>query len=93
MIAVDIAALDMTDKAPGKPGSTAEEKEAMDPGSQKFTGTVGMSQRVTANTCAGLGMGSKDYELSSLRPPTTGPPSASPGSAPCAPRATASGRE
>jgi len=63
----------------------------MDPGSQEFTGTVGMSQGVTANTCARLGMGSKEYEL--VQPPTTGPPSASPGSVPGALRATASGRE
>jgi hypothetical protein len=33
MVAVDIAALDMADKAPGKPGSTAEENEAVNPGS------------------------------------------------------------
>jgi hypothetical protein len=81
----------MADKAPRKPGSIAEEKEAMDPGSQEFAGPVGMSQMVTSNTCARLGMGSKKYDL--VQSPTTGPPSASPGSAPGAPRAIASGRE
>ena len=36
MVAVDIAALDMVDKAPGKPGSTAEE-ETKDPGAPRAT--------------------------------------------------------
>ena len=61
--AIDVAALDMADKAPGIPGSMAEEKEVMEPGVEKFTGIVGMSQWVTANTCSRLGSGSKDYEL------------------------------
>jgi hypothetical protein len=63
MVAIDVAALDMADEAPGIPGSAAEEKEVMEPGSEKFTGIVGMSQWVTANTAARLGVGSKEYEL------------------------------
>jgi uncharacterized Fe-S center protein len=63
MVAIDVAALDMADKAPGIPGSMAEEKEVMGEGSEKFTGIVGMSQWVTINTCSHLGSGSKDYEL------------------------------
>jgi len=63
MVAIDVAALDMADKASGIPGSMAEEKEVMDEGSEKFTGIVGMSQWITVNTCSRLGAGSKDYEL------------------------------
>jgi len=63
MVAIDVAALDMADKAPGIPGSMAEDKEVMDEGAEKFTGIVGMSQWITANTCGRLGSGSKDYEL------------------------------
>jgi uncharacterized Fe-S center protein len=69
MVAIDVAALDMADGAPGIPGSAAQEKEVMDPGSEKFTGIVGMSQWVTANTAARLGAGSKEYEL--VQPPVS----------------------
>lgn len=62
-VAIDVAALDMADKAPGLPGSVAEEKGVMKPGVEKFTEIVGMSQRVSANTCSRLGSGSKEYEL------------------------------
>jgi len=41
----------------------------MEPGAEKFTGIVGMSQWVTANTAAGRGVGSKDYEL--IQPPVS----------------------
>ena len=58
-----VATLEVADKAPGIPGSLAEDKGVMEPGSEKFTGIVGMSQWVTANTCARLGIGSMDYEL------------------------------
>jgi hypothetical protein len=63
MIAIDIAALDLADRAPGIPGSMAEEKAVMKPGLEKFSGIVGMSQWVTANTAVGRGVGSKKYEL------------------------------
>jgi uncharacterized Fe-S center protein len=63
MVAVDVATLDMADKAPGIPGSRAEDKEAMEPGVEKFTTIIGMSQWVTANTCSRLGSGSTEYEL------------------------------
>ena len=63
MVAVDVAALDMADKSPGIPGSRAEDKEAMEPGVEKFTTIIGMSQWVTANACSRLGSGSTDYEL------------------------------
>jgi uncharacterized Fe-S center protein len=63
MVAIDVAALDMSVQAPGIHGSAAEEKEVMDPGVEKFTGIVGMSQWITANTCRLLGSGSMEYEL------------------------------
>ncbi len=69
MVAVDVAALDMADKAPGIPGSRAEDKEAMEPGVEKFTTIIGNSQWVTANACARLGSGSTDYEL--VAPPVS----------------------
>lgn len=52
----------MADKAPGIPGSRAEDKEAMKTGVKKFTAIIGMSQWVTANACSRLGSGSTDYE-------------------------------
>ena len=70
MVAIDVAALDMSDKATGIPGSMAETKNVMNPGDEKFTGIVGMSQWITANTCVHLGSGSKDYEL--VVPPVSG---------------------
>jgi len=69
MIAIDVATLDLSDRAPGISGSMAEEKEVMEPGAEKFTGIVGMSQWVTANAAAGRGVGSKDYEL--IQPPVS----------------------
>ena len=69
MVAVDVAALDMADKAPGIPGTRAEDKGVLDEGAEKFTGIVGMSQWVTANACARLGSGSIDYEL--VAPPVS----------------------
>ena len=63
MVAIDVAALDMSVNSPGIPGSMAEEKKVMGVGDEKFTGIVGMSQWITANTCARLGIGSKEYEL------------------------------
>jgi uncharacterized Fe-S center protein len=69
MIAIDVAALDLADKAPGIPGSMAEEKKVMEPGAEKFTGIVGMSQWVTANSAVGRSVGSKEYEL--IEPPVS----------------------
>ncbi|MCW4049928.1 MAG: DUF362 domain-containing protein [Candidatus Bathyarchaeota archaeon] len=63
MVAIDVAALDKSVEVPGIHGSVAEEKEVMNPGDEKFTGIVGMSQWITANTCSRLGSGSMDYEL------------------------------
>jgi len=63
MVAIDTAALDMSVRAPGIPGSQAEEKGVIEPGSEKFTGIVGLSQWATVNTCSRLGAGSKEYEL------------------------------
>lgn len=63
MVAIDVAALDMSVQTPGIHGSMAEEKEVMNPGDEKFTGIVGMSQWITANTCSRLGSGSMEYEL------------------------------
>lgn len=63
MVAIDVAALDMSVQAPGIHGSAAEEKGVMDPGVEKFTSIVGMSQWITVNTCRLLGSGSMDYEL------------------------------
>jgi hypothetical protein len=47
----------------------AEEKEVMERGDEKFTGIVGMSQWVTANSAAGRGVGSKKYTL--IEPPVS----------------------
>ena len=47
----------------------AEEKDVMEPGAEKFTGIVGMSQWVTPNSAAGRGVGSKEYEL--IEPPVS----------------------
>jgi len=69
MVALDTAALDMADRAPGIPGSQAEEREVMEPGAEKFTGIIGRSQWVTVNTCSRLGVGSKEYEL--VAPPVS----------------------
>jgi uncharacterized Fe-S center protein len=63
MVSIDIAALDMSVKMPGIHGSAAEAKNAMNPGDEKFTAIVGMSQWITPNTCSKLGSGSKEYEL------------------------------
>lgn len=69
MVAVDVAALDMSVQAPGISGSAAEEHGVMKPGDEKFTGIVGMSQWITTNVCSRLGSGSKDYEL--VEPPVS----------------------
>jgi hypothetical protein len=63
MVSVDMAALDMSVKMPGIHGSAAETKNAMNPGDEKFTSIVGMSQWITPNTCSILGAGTKEYEL------------------------------
>ena len=55
--------LDMSVKATGIPGSAAETHGVMDSGDEKFTGIVGMSQWITANTCVAHGAGSKEYDL------------------------------
>jgi uncharacterized Fe-S center protein len=69
IVAIDMAALDMSVQAYGIPGSVAEEKGVMEPGKEKFTAIVGMSQWITPNTCNALGVGSKEYEL--LLPPVS----------------------
>jgi uncharacterized Fe-S center protein len=69
MVAVDVAALDASVQSKGIPGSAAEAHKVMNPGDEKFTAIVGMSQWITANTCAHLGSGSKDYEL--VTPPVS----------------------
>jgi uncharacterized Fe-S center protein len=63
IVAIDVAALDMSVEAQGIPGSLAEERDVMNPGDEKFTGIVGMSQWITANTCYHHGAGTKEYEL------------------------------
>jgi len=74
LVAIDVAALDASVKAHGITGSAAEEKGVMEPGQEKFTAIVGMSQWITPNTCSRLGAGSKDYEL--VQPPVSGDESA-----------------
>ena len=69
MVALDTATLDVSTKAPGIPGSQAEEKGLMEPGTEKFTGLIGRSQWITVNTCNRLGIGSKEYEL--IMPPVS----------------------
>ena len=56
MVSIDMAALDMSVKMPGIHGSAAEDKHAMNPGDEKFTAIVGMSQWITPNTCSVLGL-------------------------------------
>ncbi|RLG95758.1 hypothetical protein DRO27_03380 [Candidatus Bathyarchaeota archaeon] len=63
LVAIDVAALDMSTRAAGIPGSAAESHGVMDSGDEKFTGIVGMSQWITANACIAHRAGSKDYEL------------------------------
>ena len=63
MVAIDVAALDMSVQAPGLQGSTAEDKHCMNIGDEKFSTILGLSQWITPNACARLGSGSKDYEL------------------------------
>jgi uncharacterized Fe-S center protein len=63
VVAIDVAALDMSVQAHGIPGSVAEQKGVMEPGQEKFTVIHGMSQWITPNACNLLGIGSKDYEL------------------------------
>ncbi len=69
IVAVDLAALDMSVQAQGIPGSVSEEKGAMSQGQEKFTLIHGHSQWITPNACSYLGVGSKDYEL--VVPPTS----------------------
>ena len=69
MVAVDMAALDASVQAVGIPGSAAETHKVMNPGDEKFTAIVGMSQWITANKCVHLSSGSKDYEL--VTPPAS----------------------
>lgn len=69
MVALDTATLDMSTKATGIPGSQAEEKGAMASGVEKFSSIIGRSQWITVNTCARLGVGSKDYDL--IMPPVS----------------------
>jgi uncharacterized Fe-S center protein len=69
MVSIDMAALDMSVKMPGIHGSAAEDKHAMNPGDEKFTAIVGMSQWITPNTASALGAGSKEYEL--IEPPVS----------------------
>jgi uncharacterized Fe-S center protein len=63
MVAIDVAALDMSVQAHGIHGSVADEKHVMEPGKEKFTVINGMSQWISPNACSQLGAGSKDYEL------------------------------
>jgi len=63
LVAIDVAALDMSTRAAGIPGSAAESHGVMNSGDEKFTGIVGMSQWITANACIAHGAGSKDYKL------------------------------
>ena len=74
IVAIDMAALDMSVQSQGIPGSAAEEKGVMESGQEKFTNIVGMSQWITPNTCSELGVGSKEYEL--VLPPVSGNESA-----------------
>ena len=63
MVAIDVAALDMSVQAHGIHGSVADEKHVMEPGQEKFTVINGMSQWISPNACSLLGAGLKDYEL------------------------------
>jgi hypothetical protein len=53
----------MSTKAQGIKGSAAETSNVMNEGDEKFTGIVGLSQWISANTCVAHGAGSKEYDL------------------------------
>ena len=63
LVAIDVAGLDMSVSAPGIPNSAAETHNVLEPGKEKFTGIVGLSQWITANTCSFHGAGTKEYQL------------------------------
>jgi uncharacterized Fe-S center protein len=63
LVAIDIAGLDMSDSTPGIPSSAAETHNVLESGKEKFTGIVGLSQWITANTCCFHGAGNKEYQL------------------------------
>jgi uncharacterized Fe-S center protein len=63
LVAIDIAALDMSVSTQGIPNSAAETHGVLEPGQEKFTGIVGMSQWITPNTCSFHGAGNKEYQL------------------------------
>jgi uncharacterized Fe-S center protein len=71
-VAIDRATLDLTTLSFGVPGSSAEEKGVMFPGSDKFSAAgsfVGASQNIQCNVAEKIGLGSKAYELVKLTPP------------------------
>jgi len=68
MVAIDAASIDLINKAPGMPGSLAEEKNAMVPGVDKFRAIVGQDPYSSVDAAEKLGLGTKKYELIEVPP-------------------------
>jgi len=73
-VAIDQACLDKITEAHGTPGSAAEDRGVAESGKKKLE-TVspvyqGMSEEVQINTGALIGLGSKEYELMSVKTPS-----------------------
>jgi hypothetical protein len=72
-VALDKATLDMARESPGMPGSAAEDYEAADPGTRKFT-TVSahsfedLSEEIQIEAGSLNGLGSLDYEMVTVDP-------------------------
>jgi len=66
-VAIDKACVDMAMESVGIRGSTAEEKEVLDPGNRRFElcspMLAGLSEEIQINTGEIIGLGSRQYEL------------------------------
>ena len=74
-VALDKATVDAAARAPGIPGSAAEDYGAADPGAKKFTAASaiyhsGVSEEIQIETGAINGLGSKEYEIVDVEPMT-----------------------
>ncbi|WXG46334.1 MAG: DUF362 domain-containing protein [Candidatus Atabeyarchaeum deiterrae] len=71
IVAIDTACIDMSMNSHGMPGSQAEEKGAMDPGTPKFTicsAPLGEDERNQINAAAKLKMGTQEYQVVEVQP-------------------------
>jgi len=69
-VAIDKACIDKSREAAGIPGSSAQEKDVLESGAQKFAACSplvhGIDEELQLNTGEIIGLGSKDYELVEL---------------------------